>query len=729
MGFSCRIVGYFRPSLSCFPLFSGWKRGSNQSRGVSGITTGRGIVDFRSLVNWIFYLAHLLGRYIASIYSAPSVCIFSSGRWSCSSLGIRSYLPHLYQASREHPTTLERHRRENRHTGILIGITCAVFLFSTGLVFGQEVPSLDLHLQAGADDLPFPVWGLASLEESEFSEKREALLQYKAERGVGEMELLSSAILREGDRAIVSGEIERALALGELAKSLSPHLPTPFFFNSRVITRQDQNKVFAIFAEYLSGWWELFRHFWFLFYALESILFVVLVSFLATIISIIGYSVLFYAPRWLHEWRERTGGILREWVLIPLILWLLFLLPLWSQGMLWGLIIFTFLFWAYYTPKERLLVGMFILLTGVSFLFLPYFGAFQAAKSSLLLKYMVSNQRNETLTYLPNGNPVIEENKESWVPYFILSGIHANRGEYDEALMFQKSALTQNPKSSLILNNLGNIYYYLKSYDKAVESYQAALKANPSDVRPLYNMSHAFREKLLFQEAERRYHQAEELDQNRTGLYTRIATDHPSHPVVDGYLTMGDLWKKAIDPALGLPQAEAIWKILFGPLSIGASPFLAIGWALGLFLQTGSASRARLPSKCQSCACSICYHCQRQIFDFKVCGTCWNKLKTIRKRTEVYPHIHTTHGNYRTGLLLSLLPGGGHLYLKETFKGTLLIGLFFIVIGYTLSGGIFHPNLMWPLDDQQGLWVPIALGLLYLISLLDIWRSRSWREI
>jgi tetratricopeptide (TPR) repeat protein len=522
---------------------------------------------------------------------------------------------------------------------------------------------------------------------------------------------------------------ERALALGELAKQLDPHLPTPFFFISRVIASQDQNKVVTIAGEYLEGWWETIRHFWFLFFALQSILTLVVVAFLATVATVISSTIVFYCPLWLHEWRERTGNLLRGWVLLPLIFWLLFLLPIWSQGLFWGLIACTFLFWSYYSRKEKLVVYTFIVFIGFSFLFLPYLISFRAAKGSLLLNHMVKNQRHEGSTYLPNMSSILKEAPDSWIPYFIFAGIHSSHGDNDKALELYMKASELQPASPLILNNLGNAYYYLKSYDKAIESYQAAQRADPQYVLPVYNMSQAYREKLMFEEGEKQYKNAEKLNQKLTEAYTRITTENPSHPVVDGRLGMGVLWQKAIDPKHGKNQAEIVWKVLFGPLPIKNSPILAIGWVIALILGKGMRSQVKPPIFCQSCRRAICYRCQRQIFDYKVCKTCWNHLKTIRKRTEVTPYIRPVNHNYKIGLILCILPGGGQLYLKETIKGAIILGIFFLVLGYEFFGGIFHPNLMWHLDDQRALWIPIVLGLLYLVSLLDIWRVRSWRVI
>ena len=580
-------------------------------------------------------------------------------------------------------------------------------------------------MQAGADTVPLPVKGLAEMDDAAFSRSSEELMRYKSERGTRGIEILAAAVLREGEQALATGKTERALAIGELAKRLCPHLPTPYFFTSRVIASQDQNKVVAIAQEYLLGWWELFHHFWFLFFAAEFSVFLILSALLGTVAAVILFSVILYFPRWVHEWKERTGGLFREWILVPMVLWVLFLLPILSQGLFWGLFVCTLLFRSYYSYKEKLIISLWIVLIGLSFIFLPYLVSFRAAKNSLLLNLMVKNQREEGSTYLPDDEQIRREDADSWVPYFILAGIHSSHGDFQRAIELEQLAAKRLPDSALILNNLGNIYFYLKNYDLAIESYEAASRADPKDALPIYNMSQAYREKLMFEEGERRYHEAQQVDHPRTDALTRLSTENSTRPVIDAHLRFRDLWSRAIDTRQGEELVGVIWNALFGPLPLRLSPLLAIGWMLGLFLKPQAGARKRLPGSCQSCGRAICGRCQRQIFDFKVCGQCWNTLKTIRKRSEVSPHLRTGDHSYKTGLVLSFLPGGGHLYLRETFKGVVLVGTFFLVTGYQFFGGIFHQNLMWNLNDQRALWVPFLVAFLYVVSFVDIWRMKA----
>jgi tetratricopeptide (TPR) repeat protein len=563
----------------------------------------------------------------------------------------------------------------------------------------------------------------------EFLEKREALLRFKSERGVGGLDLLASAVLREGERALAEGKTGRASELGALARDLCPNLPTPHFFLARVIASDDQNRIVGISQEYLAGWLEALKHFWFLFFFVQSATYLAMIAFVATALALILFTVFFYCPLWLHEWRERTGGLLREWALFPLVLWILLVPPVWSQGVFWGPFVCTILLWSFYSSRERFLVGAFILLVALSFFFLPYIVSFRAAKSSELLNLMVRDQRGEGSTHLPDSDRLVAEDPGSWVPYYTLAGLQMDRGDYAAALSLYRKALEINPGSPLILNNIGNAHFYLKAYDRAVESYKAASRSDSKWIEPIYNLSRVYQEKLLFEEAQERYAEAQRFDEKRAELYTRITAENPAHPVIQGRLGMLDLWRKAIDPERGKDQSTVIWSVLFGPLSIKASPVLAVIWAGALFARSGLKRARRHAIRCESCRRVICHRCQKIIFDFKVCGPCWDTLKTIRKRAEVLPHLRGTGQNNLVGLAFALVPGGGYLYHRETIKGALLLCAFFLVVGYGLLGGIFHPNLMWRMSEQKEIWVSVGLGLLYLLSLLDVWRTHSRRGV
>lgn len=82
----------------------------------------------------------------------------------------------------------------------------------------------------------------------------------------------------------------------------------------------------------------------------------------------------------------------------------------------------------------------------------------------------------------------------------------------------------------MVLNNLGNLAFYLKEYPRSIDLYRQALNAESGLVSAHYNMSLAYREMLSFEEGTREYEIAKTLDNGRVEGYTRKASSSPIFP-------------------------------------------------------------------------------------------------------------------------------------------------------------------------------------------------------
>jgi tetratricopeptide (TPR) repeat protein len=67
-----------------------------------------------------------------------------------------------------------------------------------------------------------------------------------------------------------------------------------------------------------------------------------------------------------------------------------------------------------------------------------------------------------------------------------------DQGKYSEALQEYRKALEVEPEYPEALNNIGFIYFQLKSYDLAAQTYERALALNPDDEDLLFNLAVAY---------------------------------------------------------------------------------------------------------------------------------------------------------------------------------------------------------------------------------------------
>ena len=74
-------------------------------------------------------------------------------------------------------------------------------------------------------------------------------------------------------------------------------------------------------------------------------------------------------------------------------------------------------------------------------------------------------------------------------------------GDFEKALEYNLEAYEYNDSNNVIVDNLGETYYYLKFYDKAYDLYEALLKRNPNFPEPYYYYGLVLAEKGKNEEA------------------------------------------------------------------------------------------------------------------------------------------------------------------------------------------------------------------------------------
>ena len=130
------------------------------------------------------------------------------------------------------------------------------------------------------------------------------------------------------------------------------------------------------------------------------------------------------------------------------------------------------------------------------------------------------------------------------------SGAHVNysnylrsRGHYHEALIHAEKAVSLDPLSVNLLNNLANEYVVLKRYEDAENTYRAALKVNPNSRPTLYEYGYMFVAKGEFQKG---LEYAMEVNRTQGGwientnlmslLYTKTGNPEKALERLDAYL-------------------------------------------------------------------------------------------------------------------------------------------------------------------------------------------------
>ncbi len=551
------------------------------------------------------------------------------------------------------------------------------------------------------------------------------LFSFKRARGIDRSDLAANYILRHAEERFRKGSYEGAIALGEMAAQFSPASPFPHFFLAKMAWHQkniDVDSLTKVYSEYLAGLKLAGQDFWFLFSSLATIVLLMTVALFLTFVTFFLYTILTLSALWIHqivEWFRGysypvSSGLL---FVVVLLLPLLFGIPI-----LWFFILCFFIFWGFYTWSERGIVILFLVGVGASIWAFPFLFTFFTARSSPVLRQMVLNQQGEYLW----SPPPIEPTGLDWKEWALLASYETQEGNYKKGELLYQKALSIRRESSMVINNLGNIAFYLKDYPKAIKHYQYSLGLSPDLVSANYNMSQASQKMESFKEGHRKYLQeafktlAGRFDPRRAAEYAKRIELFPNFPMIEERFRKEDLWKEVWKPR-STDLSDKIWKRLAGKVSLRNAPVIALmGFAL-LALSSFFMKRFYRVRFCFECHKAICHQCEHYILHHTVCSGCESKfiakeinfttIKPMRKRVSMRSY------------LLFLIPGGGHLALRRTAIGCLYLFLFYFFFGYIAFSEALLAH--WHLDVVKVVIVPLSILLLYGISTFDLVFSRG----
>jgi tetratricopeptide (TPR) repeat protein len=534
---------------------------------------------------------------------------------------------------------------------------------------------------------------------------------FKTEHAIERCDLTARAILLRAETALVAGQSQEALSLGETATQFSPESPPPHFFLARLYFFKANLP--AAVQHYSLGLFHGLRDFGFLLSTLGLVLLLALAAFLLSGLVFALCSLFYIGRLWVHEWTERFGvphrwacGLYLLLVLLPLLL---------GFPLIWFVIFCFLLSFGFYHHAERGVVILFLVIIGSASWVLPLTASLFMAKNSVLLNQMVQN--------VQGASPLLPQMPISPVDgraRLLLASHAMHNNAYANAEMLYQEALSKDPNSPLLLNNLGNVYFYLKDYKRALEYYQQALQNSPQPVLVHYNLSQTYREMLLFEEGEKAYAQALSTDREATERYTKRAVRYPAAPVVESRLTRGDLWNEALtheDAGIG----EALFRGWAGG-GLAQSLWIALVCAVVLPLSSAVLKPFYTGKPCSICRRPICQRCEQALFGYNTCSECAGQFSGM---TQMHlAHLEQARKQVpKIYLPFFLIPGCGQIVLGQTVPGfvflflTASLGLLF------LSDPLFS-SAQWHLRVSP-LFLGVGLITLYVVSAFDLIRRAA----
>ncbi|MFQ5542794.1 MAG: tetratricopeptide repeat protein [Nitrospiria bacterium] len=542
------------------------------------------------------------------------------------------------------------------------------------------------------------------------------------QHGIERSDLATKVLLFQAEEALRHNHVEEGIHLAKKGAMISPNSPAPFFFLSKATLDQSWLNFSTSISYYLDGIVVAVSDFRTFVMLLGPVLIFTVMAGIASFITFILYSLTSYGPSWVHHISKHTRKILNP-ISSGVVFTFLFLTPLITGLPIFWFLFFSFLlFWGFYTQFEKKIVFFFLTGIGGAFLILPFILTLFSANSHPLFTEMSRNIQADYLWTPPH----VELDEREWETFSLDASYQRTQGNFGKAVFLYQESLKKNPKSAMILNNLGNLYYHLKDYDKAIEYYGKAIEYSPKLVSAYYNMSQTYREKLLFEQGKKMAVRAEEIDSEKVLRYKKKTTRYPLFPVIEERFNRSDLWTILMDEKKAfINMSDRIWQNWVGSISISQAPFLSGFCMMLLILSNRFYGRFFHSKPCATCSKAVCKRCAVRLFSYQLCNRCGLRFKSIRKKSDFSIMEDASKRIPGKFYPFFLIPGGGHLVIRKTSVAFFLMGVFYLILCSILFKDVLMLSGENYWDQMFSFFQTTLLLVLYVVSSFDLIQKRK----
>lgn len=501
------------------------------------------------------------------------------------------------------------------------------------------------------------------------------IVEIRYKLGINRIDDISALLIREGYQALNEGRPEDAYRLSGMAKEMSPSYAPSYYLSA--LSMLKMSKMMPALLEYIAGFKTSLQDFWTIFTLSGRIYTVVIVAIALTSLTFLVVWLSQLLPVFFHTFREITSGIINR-PLQPIFFFTLTIFPF-LFGLGWFVLFWVAGCWAYLLRKERM-IAVFIV---AFFLLLP-----QTLKYSAI---DITAQENMSLTGLLavergyGDADLIQTLKDQYRidtsnPYLPLSIAFLSHklGDTGQSLNYYHKLINTDNKNIKIwaLNNMGNLYFSTGDYDNAIISYKKAINEDQESAILQFNLSQAYREKLMFAEAESAYETAKRINPGDVGRFTSLSTRMGAYRIIDYPVSKTDLWVVALKPTEG--SRILAMDILGGIINIPPEriPFLGISILIVLTVISYLKLRTPMAYYCPECGMVVCGWCTGSRIFGNTCKKCRRKDEEIEEGKELDRRISF------------ILPGLWHIYKGRVGIGGVISLIFFLGLSGLILGGI-----------------------------------------
>ncbi len=532
----------------------------------------------------------------------------------------------------------------------------------------------------------------------------EEIKRLRVERNAFALHDVGLSFVYQGFALLESGEMEDARKHFEIARDLSPNLPTAYWGLARVAESSGilgyasgvVHRVEAQLAALRSGRDGTYATWNLLFLLLTAL---VLLFTVFAVVILYRYGVLLF-----HDFEERFGESLGGKGVLAATLGVVFLPLILTAGVGWLAPFWLAVTFGYQTIKERAvsILALMVLLAAAPFaqLYATWSRTvanpvYQAALSSTTGTFDVDDVL--VLREASRQSPADRDLQ------FLLATQYKNLGDYELAANQYRRILENFPGDAEAQVNLGNVYFAQRDWDGALVQYNRVLDSNSRLAMAYYNKSLAHAENFQFAEREDARARAEAIDsaaiaayERRTGSYRVVADARlDERAILEKFYGLPEGMRER--PAQTFLDSSFVtgWgmRFLVAPVLFGALILV-----LELFFR-----ERKLTKRCWKCGSAFCGRCQIGTGRKGLCTQCYHLFfmkdgVSAEARKEKLGQVHRASSKrslvYRA--LSIVAPGSGHISAGMPIVGVLLLSVWSlaacaVLLGppYSLPDGLF----------------------------------------
>lgn len=497
----------------------------------------------------------------------------------------------------------------------------------------------------------------------------ESLLETQLNRGIKNSEAYSYLLIENAKR-----DKSNAKEILKKALEYSPDLPAVYFEMAKVSFAFNYEDAFKSIDYIIKGIGAYERNFWWLFTMITSLFISVIISLIFSIFIITSLRLpqdIFLISHDLSENKRK------------LMLFLIFIFAILNP--LYFLAALLILLSLYVRKRDKFLVYFYLIFLLISPLIYKIILLSINASISPEVKAVVEVNEEKYNNY---GISILKDKNE---PAELFSYALALKREkrFQEAIDVYNRLLSIK-QDARIYNNIANCYVGLGDLEVAKELYKKALEIKPL-VSTYYNLSQVYRETFDFDNGERYFISAQQLDINSVLYFRKIFGRDPNRFVIDEKLSQSEIWQYAFKRSTGYPYGLSIIpSILLVPIS-------AIMMLIFFVLDKRLKNRAY---RCNRCGTIMCNKCEKHILWGHMCLQCYRSLvkleeldakERIARILAVYEYRKKKRE--RIKLLSLLLPGAGQIYAGYSLYGLIFMWPFLFLLFIPLTDLVFNIGL------------------------------------